>query len=100
MYIYSKDTLKKNKSEYENNFILSYEKRTALSDILSDFVEVSPLRMLGIRKAVDLLVEKGIIITSDELLQFVNTEEDFKIYKNDDSEPIISFSNKRKSKAK
>ncbi|MDY6400041.1 MAG: ATP-binding protein [Synergistales bacterium] len=66
----------------------------ALCDILSKLVETSPMRMLALGRGVKLLSRSGIKMTADGLVDFVKNEPMFKIYKQDDSEPIISFSNR------
>ena len=66
----------------------------ALSNILSEFVEASPMRMLSVNKAVDLLSQRNIKMTADELLTFAGNEKTFKAYKSQDNTPIITFSKK------
>ena len=66
----------------------------SLRNILSKLVETSPMRMLALGRGVKLLSRHGIKMTADGLVDFVKNEPMFKIYKQDDSEPIISFSNR------
>ena len=66
----------------------------ALCNILSELVDASPMKMLALNRGVKLLSQRGINMTADGLTGFVNNEKTFKFYKQDDSEPIISFSNR------
>ena len=67
-----------------------------LFNMLNEMVEASPVNMLGLTKALELLSQRGINITDSALLAFVKREKTFLIYKNDAEEPIISFQSKHK----
>ncbi len=67
----------------------------ALRNIIKELVDASPMKMLALSRGVKLSKQRGINITADGLLNFVKNEKLFRIYKQNDSEPIISFSKRK-----
>ncbi|MBQ9419855.1 MAG: ATP-binding protein [Synergistaceae bacterium] len=62
-----------------------------LCNVLSEFVDISPMKMLGFDKGVQLLAKRGINMTIDELVAYVLREDTFKIYECSNGESIITF---------
>ena len=64
-------------------------------NILSGMLDASPMKMLSVKKSRELLAQRGINMTDEELISFLKREKTFKIYKNDVDDPIVTFSQRR-----
>ncbi|MBR2209496.1 MAG: hypothetical protein IJ859_11870 [Synergistaceae bacterium] len=74
----------------------SHEVNDALVfNVLSSILDASPMKMQSVKKARELLAQRSIEMTCEELVSFLKREETFKIYKNDVDDPLVTFSGNR-----
>jgi len=61
-------------------------------NILSSMLDASPMKMLSVKKVLELLEQRNIKMTDKKLMSLLKLEKSFKIYKNEDDDPLITFS--------
>ena len=64
-----------------------------LLNAVSKILEPSSMKMGSVKKIRELLAQRNIDITEKKLFSFLKREKVFKIYKNEDDDPIVTFSN-------
>ena len=81
----------------ENKFEINIQSEvndTLVFNILNEMLNASPMKMLSVKKAAELLGQRGINMTSKELFLFLKREKaTFKTYKNEDDDPIVTLQN-------
>ncbi|MBR1486613.1 MAG: ATP-binding protein [Synergistaceae bacterium] len=80
-----------NENEFEIK-IQSEVNDTLVFNILNEMLNASPMKMLSVKKAAELLGQRGINMTSKKLFSFLKREKaTFKTYKNEDDDPIVTL---------
>lgn len=64
----------------------------SIFNILSSMLDASPMKMLSVKKVLELLEQRNIKMTDKKLMSLLKLEKSFKIYKNEDDDPLITFS--------
>jgi len=89
-----KKTEKPDKDKDDKNFSLNINDALVFN-IVSEMLDASPMKMLSVKRTCELLAQRSIEIAEKKLISLLKRDKTFKIYKNDDDDPIITFSGKR-----
>ena len=83
-----------NVNEGKKDFEVQDSSEISVFNILSGILKVSPMQMLSVKKALEILNQRGIKITRNELISFLKREKFFRIYNFNSTDPIITLRKK------